>query len=72
MNMFTNPTVGPVLTIIFIGCCLAGAVFIIMENWPKITIQKPVARTARYENYMVVDGEIIYPVAVVDHIDKRV
>ena len=73
MNMFTDPTIGPVLTIIFIICCLAGVVFVILENWSKITIQKPIQKpNVRYESYMVLeDGTILYPVAIVDHIDKK-
>jgi hypothetical protein len=74
MNMFTDPTIGPVLTVIFIICCLAGAVFVILENWSKITIQKAIQKpNVRYESYMVLeDGTILYPVAIVDHIDKKV
>lgn len=74
INMFTDPTLGPILTVIFIVCCLSGIVFILIENWPKITVEKPAkVPNARYESYMILeDGTILYPVAVVDHIDKRV
>lgn len=70
MNMFTDPTIGPVLTVLFIICCLAGVVFLLMENWPKNKVErKP---DARYENYMILDdGTIVYPIAVVDHINIK-
>ena len=76
INMFTDPVIGPPLTVIFIICCLAGIVFLLIENWPKIHQQaQPKAQKVpdvRYEQYIVVDDEIIYPVAVVDHIDTKV
>jgi hypothetical protein len=75
INMFTDPTIGPIITVIFIICCLAGAFFIIWEAYNKnIPGQKKVhkAPDVRYEQYIVVDDkEILYPVAVVDHIDTR-
>jgi len=69
MNMFTDPVIGPPLTIIFIICCFAGAVFLVIENWPKKKqlIQK--TKVTSYENYIIVDDEIIYPTAVVKHVD---
>ena len=73
MNMFTDPTVGPVLTVIFIICCLGGAFFIAMEAWNE-NKKKPLMEMppSRYENYMILeDGTILYPIAVVDHIDKQ-
>lgn len=72
MNMFTDPTTGPVLTVIFIICCIAGAFFLIMEGW-RDNKKKPLMEVppSRYENYIVIDGEVIYPIAVVDHIDEQ-
>jgi len=63
MNMFTDPIIGPILTVIFIICCLGAAVFIIAEAWPK----KPLIKVppTRYEEYIVLeDGTIIYPLSV--------
>ena len=73
INMFTDPVIGPPLTVIFIICCLAGIVFLLMENWPKAKPKAKKVPDVRYESYMVLeDGTILYPIAVVDHIDKRV
>ena len=64
MNMFTDPTIGPVLTVLFIICCLSGAVFILKEAWPQKKALIEVAPT-RYEDYIVLeDGSIIYPLSV--------
>lgn len=71
INMFTDPVIGPPLTVIFIICCLAGIVFLLMENWPKAQPKAQKVPDVRYEQYIVVDDEIIYPVAVVDHIDTK-
>ena len=72
MNLFIDPTIGPVLTFIFVICCASGAIFIIREAWienkKKEKSRMPVSR---YENYIIVDGEIIYPLAVVKHIDEK-
>ena len=69
MNMFTDPVIGPPLVGLFIACCLAGIVFLITENWPKPNTKTKT--TARYENYIIVDDEIIYPKAVVKHVDIK-
>jgi len=64
--MFTDPTVGPVLTVIFIICCLAGAFFIVMEAWND-NKKKPLMEMApsRYESYIILeDGTILYPLSV--------
>ena len=73
INMFTDPTVDPILTMIFIICCLAGIVLLLREGWIKSQTQVNRKPDVRYESYMVLeDGTILYPIAVVDHIDKRV
>ena len=73
INMFTDPVIGPPLTVVFIICCLAGIVFLLIENWPKSKPKAQKAPDVRYESYMVLeDGTILYPIAVVDHIDTKV
>jgi len=69
MNMFTDPVTGPIMIVIVIIACLAAGVFLVMENWPKPNTKTKT--TARYENYIIVDGEIIYPKAVIDHVDIK-
>lgn len=67
MNMFTDPSIGPILTILFIICCLAGCVFIMAEAWPKKKSVLEILPT-RYENHIILeDGTILYPLSV----DKR-
>jgi len=73
MNMFTDPTVGPVLTVIFIICCLAGAFFLAMEAWND-NKKKPLMEVppTRYESYIIMeDGTVLYPIDVVEHIDVQ-
>ena len=73
MNMFIDPHIGPVLTVIFIICCSAGAFFIIMEAW-RDNKKKPLMEMppSRYESYIIMeDGTVLYPIAVVDHIDEQ-
>ena len=72
MNLFTDPTLGPYIIFLFIIACMAGAAFIIIEGLNKATGAKPSPiKNVRYEHYIIVDGEVIYPEAVIDHIDTQ-
>lgn len=65
MNWLSNPYV----IFMFITICMGGAAYILIGGLNKVTNAKPVKNDSRYENYIVVDGEVIYPEAVIDHID---